>query len=118
MTKRFSAAAAILLFLGGMAEPASAQVSPFGRESMDIDREELNLMYQAIYESLEQYKVGATEKWKSPERDVAGRASLSKVFTQKGLRCGEVEHVFTAGGGRRYLLPFCKTKEGQWKLAF
>jgi len=23
-----------------------------------------------------------------------------------------------SGGGRRYVLPYCKTKEGQWKLAF
>jgi len=34
------------------------------------------------------------------------------------MPCGEIEHVFTVGGGNRYVLPFCRTGDGTWKVAF
>jgi surface antigen len=120
MTRRLAAGAAIFLFVAACSAAASAQglVDPFGRDTVTISRDDLALMNQAIEKVLEANKVGAKAAWKSTTTERAGRASLLKVFKQKDMRCGEVEHVFTAGGGRRYVLPYCKTASGQWKLAF
>jgi surface antigen len=113
-------AAVAFLLAATLAPAASAQalVNPFGRDATSLDREDIALMHQAIEKVLASNKPGTKESWKNARGGHAGRATLLKVFKQKNMACGEVEHVFTAGGGRRYVLPFCKTAEGQWKLAF
>ena len=120
MTKHLVLGLALLLLAAGAAVPASAQtlVNPFGREGVTIGQDDLALMHKAIEKVLNDYKAGGKSGWKSTTSDRAGLATLLKTFKQKDMQCGEVEHVFTAGGGRRYVLPYCKTKEGQWKLAF
>ena len=60
----------------------------------------------------------ATADWAGKQSGRAGRATLLRVFERGGMPCGEVEHVFTAGGGNRYVLPFCRTGDGTWKVAF
>ncbi len=107
------------LLLAGMATPASAQgaANPFGRDGITMSQDDVALMQGAIQKVLNDYKAGGKSSWKSTTSDRAGRSTLLKTFKQKDMQCGEVEHVFTAGGGRRYVLPYCKTKDG-WKLAF
>jgi len=119
MQRTILAGIAALLLAGGAA-PALAQgaANPFGRDGITMSQDDVALMQGSVQKVLGEYKDGAKASWKSTTSDRAGRATLLKTFKQKDMQCGEVEHVFTSGGGRRYVLPYCKTKEGQWKLAF
>lgn len=120
MTKRTILALVAALSIAGApgAAPAQNLIDPFGPEAATLSRDDLALMRGAIEAVLAGNKVGGTAQWKSASSGVAGRAALRKTFKQNDMPCGEVEHVFTAGGKTRYVLPFCKTKAGQWKLAF
>lgn len=119
MHKTMMAGIAALL-LAGVSATAHAQgaANPFGRDGIAMSQDDIALMQGSVHKVLGEYKDGVKASWKSTTSDRAGRATLLKTFKQKDMQCGEVEHVFTAGGGRRYVLPYCKTKEGQWKLAF
>lgn len=119
MTKRLVLGIAMLLLAAGTGSTASAQslVSPFGRDGISMSQDDIALMQGSVQKVLGEYKPGGKASWKSASGDRAGRSTLLKTFKQKDMQCGEVEHVFTAGGGRRYVLPYCKTKDG-WKLAF
>jgi surface antigen len=110
--------AVALLF--AMAPPASGAglIDPFGRESYKISEEDWELLKLAVRQVLEAQKEGATANWESKQSGRAGRASLLRVFKRDSMPCGEVEHVFTTGGGNRYVLPFCRTADGTWKVAF
>lgn len=116
--------AALAMGLFALAMPADAQgpaqsptlVDPFGSEAATMSKDDNRLMRQAINKVLAEKRAGATADWKGDK--VAGRATLRKTFTRDGMACGEVVHEFTAGRGRRSVLPFCETKAGEWKVAF
>ena len=91
-------------------------VDPFGSDAAGMSKEDNKLMRQAIEKVLAEKRAGATANWKGD--NVAGRATLRKTFTRDGMACGEVVHEFTVGRGRRYVVPFCETKGGEWKMAF
>jgi surface antigen len=110
-------AAAVL----ALAAPVSAQglIDPFGRDAVDINPADWALMRDATRKALESGKAGTAVAWKNPDNTRAGQAKLLRTFKRGTLtNCGEVEHVFTKGGGRRYVLPFCKLPDGSWKVAF
>jgi len=120
MKKQLVLGVAMVMLAAGTASTASAQgaANPFGRDGITMSQDDIALMQGSVQKVLSEYKAGGKASWKSTTSDRAGRSTLLKTFKQKDMQCGEVEHVFTAGGGRRYVLPYCKTKEGQWKLAF
>jgi hypothetical protein len=117
-----SAALAVSLF--ALAAPAGAQgpaqsptmVDPFGPEAATLSKDDNKLMRQTIDKVLAEKRAGATGDWKGDK--IGGRATLRKTFTRNGMACGEVVHEFTVGRGRRYVLPFCETKPGEWKIAY
>jgi hypothetical protein len=98
--------------------PAAGLNDPFGRDSYHLSEADWELFKQSVRQVLEAQKQGATADWAGKESGRAGRATLLRVFERDGMPCGEVEHVFTAGGGRRYVLPFCRAGDGTWKIAF
>jgi surface antigen len=91
---------------------------PFGRESYHLSEADWELLKQSVREVLEAQKQGATADWAGKQSGRAGRATLLRAFERDSMPCGEVEHVFTAGGGNRYVLPFCRIGDGTWKVAF
>lgn len=91
---------------------------PFGRDVYKLDEADWELLKQSVRQVLEAQKQGAAATWAGKQSGRAGRATLLRVFERGGMPCGEVEHVFTAGGGNRYVLPFCRTGDGSWKVAF
>jgi surface antigen len=91
---------------------------PFGRDSYGLSEADWELLKRSVRQVLETQKQGATANWAGKQSGRAGRATLLRVFERGGMRCGEVEHVFTASGGNRYVLPFCRTGDGPWKVAF
>ena len=113
------ALAATMLVFAMPAAPqnsAPALVDPFGPDAASMSKEDLALMRQSIERVLMENRAGTTAEWKG--RKNAGRSTLRLTFTRDDMPCGEVVHEFTAGSGHRYVLPFCETKGGQWKLAF
>jgi surface antigen len=110
---------ALLALLPIMISLASADglINPFDSSGVGLNKEQSELMRGALRSVLEQKKAGATAEWKSSDGR-AGRATSLDVFEQNGMDCANVEHVFTAGGGTTYRLPFCETADGTWKIAF
>ena len=109
---------AVLSVAGLRSAPAAGLNDPFGRDSYNLSEADWELFKQTVRHVLEAQKPGATADWAGKESGRAGRATLLRVFERDGMPCGEVEHVFTAGGGRRYVLPFCRAGDGTWKIAF
>lgn len=103
-----------------LAPPTRAQlVSPFGRNATTgLSREDLTSMRKAMRDALEEHRVGATQTWASKKSGQAGKATVTKLFEQGGMKCAELTHEFTAGSGNTYTAPLCKVKDGSWKLAF
>lgn len=109
----------LLVFLGLASRPALADglINPFDSSSTGLNKEETELMKGALKSVLDAKKAGATADWQSPSGR-AGRATALDVFEKDGKPCANVEHVFTAGGGTTYRLPFCEAADGTWKIAF
>lgn len=120
ITQLFGGAALIAAVSLGLALPASAAglVDPLGREAYKLSPEDWELLKQSVRQVLEAQQTDATASWQGQESGRAGRATLLRVFERDGRPCGEVEHVFTTGGGNRYVLPFCRADDGTWKVAF
>jgi len=97
---------------------AGALISPFDSSGNSLSNEDGELMKGALKSVLDAKKAGATAEWKSPSSGLAGRATALDLFEKNGMPCANVEHVFTAGGGTTYRLPFCQTADGKWKIAF
>src|SRR5258705_6495135 len=91
---------------------------PFGRDGYRLSEADWELLKQSVRQVLEAQKQGAVATWAGKQSGRAGRATLLRVFERDSMPCGEVEHVFTAGGGNRYVLPFCRGGDGTWKVAF
>jgi surface antigen len=122
--RRFAGAALVLPICAALSvaslrpAPAAGLNDPFGRDSYNLSEADWELFKQTVRHVLEAQKAGATADWAGKESGRAGRATLLRVFERDGMPCGEVEHVFTVGGGRRYVLPFCRAGDGTWKIAF
>ena len=110
---------ALATLLPIMISPAAAEglINPFDSSGIGLSKEDGELMRGALRSVLDAKKAGATADWKSSS-GLAGRATSLDVFERNGMSCANVEHVFTAGGGSTYRLPFCQTADGTWKIAF
>jgi surface antigen len=108
-----------LTLFAAVTSPAAADglVNPFDSSGIALSKEDSELMRGALRSVLETKKAGTAADWKSSSGR-AGRATSLDVFEQNGMACANVEHVFTAGGGTTYRLPFCETADGTWKIAF
>jgi surface antigen len=93
-------------------------ISPFGKGQIATDPADIAEINGAIGEVLRRYEVGAVQAWKSAKTDRAGEAVLTQTFQRDGLKCAQVTHRFTAGGGNAYSAPMCQVADGSWKLAF
>ena len=97
---------------------ADGLINPFDSSGISLSKEDSELMRGALRSVLDAKQAGATADWKSSSGGLAGRATSLDVFQRNGMSCANVEHVFTAGGGSTYRLPFCQTSDGTWKIAF
>lgn len=119
MARGLAVAAMVVAMAVTAAPPLSAQlVSPFGRDSIGISGEDWTLMTNAMGSVLAEYRIGATQAWKSPTTGRAGQWVLTRTFERDGMKCAQVTHHFTAGQGFDYTAPVCRVPDGTWKLAF
>lgn len=106
--------------LSATALPALADglINPFDSAGIGLNKEDSELMKGALKSVLDAKQAGATADWKSASSGLAGHATALDVYEKNGMACANVEHVFTAGGGSPYKLPFCQGADGTWKIAF
>jgi surface antigen len=113
----------LLVIASAAASPFAAAsgaglVSPLGRESFRLSAEDWELLRDSVRQVLDAQQDNATATWQGQRSGRAGRATLLRAFKHRSMTCGEVAHVVTAGGGNRYVLPFCRVEDGTWKVSF
>lgn len=104
-------------------QPAHAQlISPFSKESLALNDEEMEQMRAALRDVLESGTAGTEKRWNNPTTKRVGIAKLLRTFQKQGSKCGQVQHTLVApekaDRNTTYTLPFCKQKDGTWKIAF
>lgn len=98
-----------------VAGPVSSRTA---RSGVALNENDNKLLDAAIVRALSEQRAGVTADWSDTSTGHAGRAHVLRVYSQNNAPCGEVEHIFTAGGGSRYTLPFCKQPDGAWRIQF
>jgi hypothetical protein len=111
--------AAAFVLGAASAAGAAALIDPFSRTDSEVrDPEDWNRIKQSLRDVLTEYKEGAVAAWTGPDSMHGGQAKILRLYQHQGMRCAEVEHVYSGTGGARYALPFCQVADGTWKLAF
>lgn len=118
---------AMMIVLGGALmlapKPATAQlISPFSKESLALNDEELQQMREALKTVLESGKPGTEKRWNNASTKRVGVAKLLRTFQKQGTKCGQVQHTLISPAkedrNQTYSMPFCKQADGTWKIAF
>jgi surface antigen len=125
MTKIVLAAVLIALFAAFFLPPplANAQlIMPFDDDSVTLNAEEKEQMRQAMRSVLESGTAGTEKRWNNPTTKRVGVAKLLRTFEKQGTKCGQVQHTLMApekaDRNTSMSVPFCKQKDGTWKIAF
>lgn len=104
------------------AAPAHAQlVNPFSDDATQLNNEEKEQMRVAMRDVLESGKAGTEKRWNNASTKRGGIAKLLRTFEKSGSKCGQVQHTLITPNTDRntsYSLPFCKQRDGTWKIAF
>jgi surface antigen len=107
--------AAVAIWLAS-ALPANAAAYFLSRNAPHLTAEDTRMIEQAIYGALGEGKTGAKAEWANSATGRAGQASVLQVSTKATMPCGSVEHIFTKGGGERFVLSYCRQPDGSWKI--
>jgi surface antigen len=102
---------------------ADAQlIMPFDDDSITLNAEEKEQMRQAMRAVLETGTAGTEKRWNNPTTKRVGVAKLLRTFEKQGTKCGQVQHTLMApekaDRNTSMSVPFCKQKDGTWKIAF
>jgi surface antigen len=113
----------VCLSMAAVPPPAKAQlIMPLDDDSITLNAEEKQQMRQAMRDVLESGKAGTEKRWNNSTTKRVGVAKLLRSFEKQGSKCGQVQHTLMAPekGDRNtsYSMPFCKQKDGTWKIAF
>jgi surface antigen len=97
-------------------------IMPFDDDSITLNAEEKEQMRQAMRAVLESGTAGTEKRWNNPTTKRVGVAKLVRTFQKQGNKCGQVQHTLTspekADRNTSMSVPFCKQKDGTWKIAF
>jgi len=114
-----AAALATVAALAAAAATAHAQNLGFLRDSpmQRMTPEDQKMMMQNSTEALNRNADGETSGWSNAKTGASGTATPLKTFTQKGMKCREVQYTNHAGGfngGGTFTL--CRVASGEWKI--
>ncbi len=107
--------AAVAIWLASVL-PANAAAYFMSRNGPRLTAEDTRMIEKAIYSALGEGKAGANAEWANSATGRAGRASVLQVSMRAAMNCGSVEHIFTKGGGERFVLSYCRQPDGSWKI--
>jgi len=107
------------LFLGA-ANPASAQINPFGKEGGNLTKEDWEQINVAKGKALaDPAAVGTKEAWKNPKSGNSGTIDITRAFKHGNLPCRTVKYGLTLKGQKKqrsYMMNECKAADGSWKF--
>lgn len=112
-----------LFVLAALPAGAAGYWPSASRDGVKLNAEDTRMMEAAVDQALEQRKEGAVSTWANNATNIAGQATVTKVYLHGTQPCGTVEHVFTKGAAqkgtaRRFELPFCHQPDGSWKIQY
>jgi surface antigen len=103
-----------------VAQPATAQVNPFG-DSLDLKESDVAMLQAAASALFEDDKaqVGQTKTWSNPETGNSGAVSLLQLFEHASMPCKRLQHTIRQKGHAdqsTYRFARCRAADGTWKL--
>lgn len=95
-------------------------VSPFsGKGGVKFTDSDLRLLNGTRDALLTGTADSGTKSWSNPKSGVSGKTTLVRSFAKKGLPCREIRYdIDSRGAKRKFVVPYCRVKDGSWKLAF
>jgi surface antigen len=97
-----------------------AQISPFGRSSGSLSKEDWAALQAARAEVLAgAAAAGARKTWSNPKSGNSGTIVIIDSLGLDGMDCRSVRYDFslrTKPRNTTYLVHECKTADGSWKL--
>jgi len=81
----------------------------------DLDR--MNMAAARLYQG---QSIGTVERWRNPDTNNAGSVRLEGKFEAKGMPCWRLDYSVrtsdTKNHPSRYVINWCKTPVGEWKI--
>ena len=111
--------AAALAVLAATSLAVQAQNMGFLRDSpiQRMTSEDTAMMMRNSNEALNRNADGETSGWSNPKTGASGTATPLKTFTQKGMKCREIQYTNHAGGfNGGGTFTQCRVASGEWKI--
>lgn len=113
-------ACALALVAGG----AVAQISPFraGPGAPRLARSDMDMLWKsaAALNHDPAARPGSVQTWHNPQTGDSGSVTLFRAVKWQDLPCHDLRYVInvrTESTPRRYDVTWCRTEEGEWKIA-
>ncbi len=103
--------------------PATAQINPFrsNRTGPRLSDQDSTLLFQSISKlnNMTPLHAGESNQWSNPATSSSGTNAVEQLLTSNGMPCHRLRHHIVAQGrqpGRTYILTWCRTPQGEWKI--
>ncbi len=123
MRRLLSLGCVVALAAGLLPSTASAQINPFrGRGADQLTAQDLDAAGDAVRRLLahDPLPTGATETWRNERSGAHGFVRAGNSLTRHGLSCRQVHYSGQTARGlhpRGGELNWCRTPDGNWKIA-
>ena len=105
------------------AVPATAQINPFrsNRQGPKLSGDDQTLLFESISKlnTTHPLHAGESNAWSNPKTDSSGTNAVEQILTENGMPCHRLRHHIVAQGrepGRTFVLTWCRTPQGEWKI--
>lgn len=115
--------AALALIVGLAPGIAVAQINPFrGRGADRLTNADMQMLMSASDRLLARpsLRTGTSESWKNDQTGASGSVAVKGTSHRHGLLCHALGYRARSGAGlspRDNTLTWCKTPDGEWKIA-
>jgi hypothetical protein len=87
----------------------------------EVTRDDTDRMHAAAARLYEGQSIGTVERWRNPDTKNAGTIELLRDFEASGMPCHRMKYTIRFGQVnknqyRHYLVNWCKTSSGEWKI--
>jgi surface antigen len=121
LRKRAAVAAVLPLAVAAQVSLAQTMLPQMGDVLWPgLTQDDIDRMHAAGTRLYEGGSIGNVERWRSPDTKNAGEVKLARSFTTRGMPCRTLEYTVRFDKVRdspsRYVLNWCKTESGEWKI--
>jgi surface antigen len=107
----------------GWSAISRAQVNPFFNQEAGpgLHDDDFTIMHATSSRLYQQDVVadGAASQWSNPKTGDSGTVTVLQSFQKSGMTCRKVQYEIRLGGAianNLYMLNWCKTASGEWKI--